>query len=254
MAERYEANENIDCRCEKCGGKLFCPNCRGINDILKQTEKQASIANQKLANESNVQPVHGSNMPDNMHAISPMKSHVEDKKGLRFAYCNKTKEVVLNICNHGGNPYTADVVISCELKSAVGSSDKCFATDKHITRSKPGEYEVKFQPTNTGKYMLHIKVNEAHIEGSPFPIHVINCFDANNAVEIITGVSHPQGIAINACGEIIVVEYKRQCVSIFDSSGNHKKSFGTGGSEIGQFDYPCGVALDKDDNILVADG
>jgi DNA-binding beta-propeller fold protein YncE len=59
---------------------------------------------------------------------------------------------------------------------------------------------------------------------------------------------------MNSHGEIIVVEYMQHCVSIFDSSGRKIKSFGTKGSGSGQFDYPCGVALDKDDNIFVTDG
>ena len=144
-----------------------------------------------------------------------------------------------------------------ELVSAMESSDMvrimCHAQK---TNTKPGEYKVNFQPTNIGKYQLHIKVDGMHTEGSPFAVNVINNFDTctSSAPEFIAGVQCPQGIAMNKRGEIIVVEYMQHCVSIFDPSGKKLKSFETKGSGKGQFYYPCGVALDEDDNILVTDG
>ena len=69
-----------------------------------------------------------------------------------------------------------------------------------------------------------------HIDGSPFAVNVINSFDTSSALEFITGVQCPQGIAMNKRGEIIVVEYTQHCVSIFDPLGNKLKSFGTKGS------------------------
>jgi hypothetical protein len=103
-----------------------------------------------------------------------------------LAYCNKTKEVILNILNNGGNPYTEPVEVACELKSAV---DPSHSTEVNIARSDsmPDKYKIDFQPTNKGEYLLDIKVIGIHIEGSPFAINVIDKFDANNAVEIISG-------------------------------------------------------------------
>ena len=192
-------------------------------------------------------------MPDNLCAISPKKSFIEDKKGLKLAYCNKTKEVFLNVLNNGGNPHTALAGVACELRSAV---DPSHSIGVKVARSdsKPGEYKIDFLPTNKGEYLLHIKVDGVDIEGSSFAIEIIDKFDANNAVEIITGVHSPQGTAVNTRGEIIVVEYMQHCVFIFDSAGKKIKSIGTKGSGRGQFEYPCGVDLDKHDNILVTDG
>ena len=65
MAER--PNENTDGSCEKCGARLICLKCRGLNEIVKSIEKQASIVSQKLANES---CAHDSNIPDKMHAVA----------------------------------------------------------------------------------------------------------------------------------------------------------------------------------------
>lgn len=40
---------------------------------------------------------------------------------------------------------------------------------------------------------------------------------------------------------------------MFDSDGDYLYSFGTNGEGNGQFNAPTGVAVDKNDNILVAD-
>jgi hypothetical protein len=224
MAEKPSETTRDEDICEKCGGKFskFCPNCSGINDIAKQIEKQASIICQKSANESNMEGHDYSNIPDNMHAVSPKKCFIEDMKDLPLAYCNKTKEAILNVLNHGGNPHTGHANVACELKSAV---DPSHSTEVIIARSD-SKYKISFQVANKGKYLLDIKVEGMHIEGSPFAINVIDNFDANIAV-IISGVHHPQGIAINSRGEIIVVEYKKHCISIFNPIGNRIRSFGT---------------------------
>ena len=142
-----------------------------------------------------------------------------------------------------------------ELVSAMESSDMVrIMYHAQKTNTKPGEYKVNFQPTNIGKYQLHIKVDGMHIEGSPFAVNVINNFENSSAPELIVGVQRPQGIAMNKRSEIIVVEYMQHCVSIIDPSGNKLKSFGTKDSGRGQFYYPCGVALDDDDNIYTGDG
>ena len=52
----------------------------------------------------------------------------------------------------------------------------------------------------------------------------------------------------------MVVECGRSCVSIFNSTGEKIRSFGSYGSGHGQFNQPWGVAIDDDGNILVVDG
>ena len=50
---------------------------------------------------------------------------------------------------------------------------------------------------------------------------------------------------------MIVTERERHCVSVFSPSGGKLRSFGTHGSGQGQFNEPCGVAVDHEGNILV---
>ncbi len=51
----------------------------------------------------------------------------------------------------------------------------------------------------------------------------------------------------------MVAECNGHCVSIISQCGNKIRSFGTRGSDVGQFTLPCGVAVDGKGNILVAD-
>ena len=53
---------------------------------------------------------------------------------------------------------------------------------------------------------------------------------------------------------MVVVEYGQSCVSIFASTGEKIRSFGSHGSSHGQFIRLHGVAIDSDGNIPVVDG
>ena len=68
----------------------------------------------------------------------------------------------------------------------------------------------------------------------------------------------PWGVAVNQRGELVVAEFRGNCVSVF--SPHRKKlqskklqSFGMHGSSPGKVAYPCEVAVDGEGNILIAD-
>ena len=63
----------------------------------------------------------------------------------------------------------------------------------------------------------------------------------------------PWGLAINSKGNIIVSENSRCCVSVINPAEDKVLSFGSKGPSHGEFSDPMGVAVDDDDNILVAD-
>ena len=113
---------------------------------------------------------------------------------------------------------------------------------------------------------MHIKVEGEHIKGSPFSILVKRQLNQiGKAMGAITGgqtdtseehkLNEPWGVAINSKGDIIIAENEGHCISIFSPGGEKVVlSFGTKGTSFGQFLYPRGVAVDGEDNILVADG
>lgn len=50
-----------------------------------------------------------------------------------------------------------------------------------------------------------------------------------------------------------MTDFYNHCIKIFDSVGHFKFSFGSNGLNQGQFNGPTGIAVDKNDNIIVAD-
>ena len=74
-------------------------------------------------------------------------------------------------------------------------------------------------------------------------------------VKTITGLERPYGIAVCDNGDIVVAEYSAHCVTIVNKEGEKVRSFGTRGTNEGQFTYPHGVyvAITIDEHILVTD-
>ena len=62
-----------------------------------------------------------------------------------------------------------------------------------------------------------------------------------------------RGVAVNEKGQIVVTDCHDNCVSIFSGSGEKVRSFGSEGSDPGEFYGPHGVALTATGDILVCD-
>ena len=63
----------------------------------------------------------------------------------------------------------------------------------------------------------------------------------------------PQGIAVNAAGNVYVADTYNHRIQKFDSSGNLLTKWGSWGSGDGQFSYPDSVAVDAAGNVYVSD-
>ena len=179
--------------------------------------------------------------------VSPENCYVTGKGLPNIVMVDERATAVLHIIDQEGKVCTTPVHMppTCELVSELtGEIGHCT-----LKKMEASQYELSYQPTSQGGHLLHIKVENEHIEGSPFVVTVLG----STPVKIITGVKAPQGIAFNHRDDIIVVEYRAHCVSIISSSGE-KRSFGSKGSGQGQFYYPCAVAVDGGGNVLVADG
>ena len=72
-------------------------------------------------------------------------------------------------------------------------------------------------------------------------------------MKTITGLKKPYGIAVNDNGDIVVTEWSAHCVTIVNKEGEKVRSFGSRGTNEGQFTYPRGVAITNDKHILVTD-
>ncbi|XP_070560139.1 tripartite motif-containing protein 2-like [Ptychodera flava] len=76
---------------------------------------------------------------------------------------------------------------------------------------------------------------------------LIGCFGKGN-------VQGSRGIAISPVnGRVYIVGHTAHCIHIYDQDGNHIKSFGSNGSQKGQFSYPYFVCIDNTGNVYVSD-
>ena len=139
----------------------------------------------------------------------------------------------------------------CELVSEIkGTQSSC-----SVEKKGPSQYEISYQPTTKGRHQLHIKAEGQPITGSPFSIAAKSSVERLGLpILTIEGLAHPWGVAVNQRGEVMVTEKTGCRVSVFSPNGEKVRSFGTPGSDLGQFNHPFGVAVDHEGNILVADG
>ena len=178
---------------------------------------------------------------------SPEKSYATGK-GLEVAVQGEKATAIVHVCDEEGRVCPEPVEsLTCELTSDT-NRDKMKGS---VKKRKDGQFEMSYQASSRGRHQLHIKVEGEHIKGSPFSVTVkLPVQELGTPVRSI----NPWGVAINQQGQVVVVEHGRNCVSIFNSTGEKIRSFGSGGSGHGQFNLPYGVAIDDDGNILVADG
>ena len=143
--------------------------------------------------------------------------------------------------------------LECELVSELTGT----RARGNVERRGRIQYEVSYKPTIKGRHQLHIKVMGEHIRESPHFVAVNKSPDENlgTPIRTIDLLHNPWGIALNQNGEVVVTSPAagRNCISEFSPSGDKLRSFGTKGSGQGQFMRPCGVAIDSEGNILVAD-
>ena len=185
-----------------------------------------------------------------VHDVSPEKCYATGK-GLEVADPGERATAVLHIVDTKGNAYTRPVeTVTCELESdSTGEKTKCA-----VKKTEGNRYEISYQATSRGRHQLHIKVEGDHIKGSPFPVTVkLPVQKLGTPIKTIGGLDQPWGVAVNQSGDIIVAEFAGHHVSIFSPEGEKIKSFGSCGSNRGQFSYPVGLAVDGDDNILVVE-
>ena len=174
-------------------------------------------------------------------------------KGLKVAIVNEKATASVFALDCDGKPFVRNIDrMTCEL-----TSDRDAKTiEGSIKKIKDNQYEISYHSTSLGRHKLLIKFDGEHIKASPFVVTVTRPIERlGTPTMTITGLSRPWGVVVNKKGEIIIAEnaYGAHCISVYSQSGEKLRSFGSSGSGQGQFKGPRGVAVDDDDNILVAD-
>ena len=180
----------------------------------------------------------------------PSKCHTTGK-GLEVEVVGEKSTAILHAVSYEGKPFEEPIKsLECELVSEItGTRASC-----SVERRGQSQYEISYQPTIKGRHQLHIKVEGQHVRGSPSSVAVKSPVEKlGTPILTLGGVRKPDGVAINQRGEVVVTEWGVHCVSVFSPSREKLRSFGTHGSGQGQFDRPCGIAVDGEGNILVAD-
>ena len=165
--------------------------------------------------------------------------------GIHVAVVGETATATVHVLDQKGRECHHPVEVSCELVSSDGSSQ----VRGEVKRVKDSQYEISYCPQHRGRHYLHIRVEDKHISGSPFPLSVISTTPSN----IITDVRDPSGLALNNDRELVVAEHSRHCLSIVSDDGKKRRTFGSEGSGPDQLMSPCGVALSATGDILVCE-
>ena len=179
-----------------------------------------------------------------VNPVCPAKCCAEGP-GLHVAVVGETATATVYVVDQKGREYQRPVEVSCGLVSSDGSSH----VRGEAKKVKDNQYVISYHPQHRGQHYLHIRVEDKHISGSPFPLSVIT----TTPTKVINDLNEPRGVAVSKKGEIIVVERDNHCVSIFSVDGEKLSSFGTKGSAPGQLLSPRGVAITDTGDILVCD-
>ena len=159
----------------------------------------------------------------------------------------------MQVLTFEGTPYNEPIrSLKCELVSEITGA----VVRGNVESRVLNEYTISCLPSIKGRHQLHVKIDDQHIRGSPFPIKVgLLLENLGTSIRTTGGLKGPFGIAVNEKNsEVVVVEYCLNCVSVFSCHGDKILSFGTTGSKNGEFQHPQGVAVDGEGNILVVDG
>ena len=182
--------------------------------------------------------------------VSPERSYATGK-GLELATVGGQATAIMHAIDADGKEYEHPLVnTSCELVSDTGGP----VFKAAVQKKEKNKYTISYQPTHRGRHQLHVKVEGVPIRGSPFAVIArLPIQNLGTPIKTIDGVNYPLGVAVNQRGEITVAESGRSCISIFSPSGEKIRTFGSKGSDQGQFNGPRGVAVDGNGNILVVD-
>ena len=179
---------------------------------------------------------------------SPSKCYATGS-GLEVAVLGERTTIVFHSINDEGNAYNTPVGnLSCDLTSE--STHKQVKSSVKMLRAN--QYEISYQPTEEGKHSLQITVDNQHIRGSPFTLHVFR--KPCTSVASLGNVQRPYAVMADGSGRIIISEIDRHWVSIFSPVGQKIDSFARVATISGSFKSPKGLAIDSSNYLFVVDG
>ena len=181
--------------------------------------------------------------------VSPKNSYARGE-GLVRATVGEQAVAMVTTMSVTNREYIHQTNLTAELVHC--KSKDTLHTD--IQMQQNSQYKITYQPTKRGKHQLNIKINGREIQGSPFIIAVTSSPQSlERPVRVIGNLQNPHFVTTNSQNQIIVTEYSSHCVSVFSPEGEKIHSFGSDGTNDGQFQFPTGVTVDNVGNIYVVD-
>ena len=146
----------------------------------------------------------------------------------------------------------ADHMISATFYSAESNPVKC-----SIEKLGGNQYSVKYVPAMKGKHNLSLEVLGQPISRSPFHVSVKTPLFAigPEPLNIITGLSQPWGLALDAGRErvCVAVSGNKEVVVLHGHTGEKISTAVRRGLMASALEEPTGIALDKNFNLIIAD-
>ena len=219
---------------------------KGFKQESFQPLEQADI---KLVKSKKIEDVHN-NIGEIQCSYHPSSVRVIDSN-LPIMGKESTSTIVLESPDGSPVPLPSSH-ISCYL-TPPDNNQPIECRIKESTQSR--QYKVVFTPITRGLHQLHVRVHDNNIPGSPLNIPVsLSPEMRGNPVKCITGLNdRPYGIDVTDDGLIIVSEWNGHRINILDREGKKINSFGSKGSERGQFTNPGSIAVTPKGTILVGD-
>ncbi len=87
----------------------------------------------------------------------------------------------------------------------------------------------------------------------PASSFAIECINTRFLFDIKTGANQPSDVAIDSKGNIFLVDGVNSRIVVVDDNGGWKLSFGTEGTEKGQFKLPLGIDISDSGKVFIAD-
>ena len=101
-------------------------------------------------------------------------------EGITRAEKHKTSEFTVQLADAEGDPCVTKQKVVVELRSRMDGS----ITMANVVSKTPATYAVSCRSSKIGEHELSVKVNDIHIEGSPFALLVVNRPHAENCKAI----------------------------------------------------------------------
>ena len=142
----------------------------------------------------------------------------------------------------------------CEVTVQFQSSMEEMITAQVIDYDD-GTYMISCVAQQVGEISLSVFVNGCEIQDSPFKIVVQENPISPNKIITSHDDSFGQlrGIACSSNGMWAVADWSKNCVHVFDNQDNLIDRFGSRGNRKGQFEYPCDIAFDDNNELYVTD-